>query len=225
MLREGGASSNHGEQSCLLDRPLCAGDDGKRLVDSTSIHSAIEDNKERIPIPPERNPLQGQITMAKKMLPPIPPGEILLEEFMKPNKISQNRLARDIDINTIPVSHSISRQAHSFLSPVDFLRYHFRYEKKFDPHLPFHFGTLELPPNNFRRQPKDRVTHWSFYPRPRVLSPAPISPTRNRWTRWQRPQLLLFDWQNRRQIVTAIPLAILPLDRCLPAFQKTHGKT
>lgn len=35
----------------------------------------------------------------KKMLSPIPPGEILLEEFMKPNGISQNRLARDIDIN------------------------------------------------------------------------------------------------------------------------------
>jgi addiction module HigA family antidote len=27
----------------------------------------------------------------------IPPGEILLEEFMKPLGISQNRLARDID--------------------------------------------------------------------------------------------------------------------------------
>jgi len=38
--------------------------------------------------------------MAKK-LDPIPPGEILLEEFLKPLGISQNRLARDIDI---PVS-------------------------------------------------------------------------------------------------------------------------
>ena len=34
-----------------------------------------------------------------KQLAPIPPGEILAEEFMKPNGISQNRLARDIDIN------------------------------------------------------------------------------------------------------------------------------
>jgi addiction module HigA family antidote len=40
----------------------------------------------------------------KKMLPPIPPGEILLEEFMKPNSISQNRLARDIDINPARVN-------------------------------------------------------------------------------------------------------------------------
>ena len=30
-------------------------------------------------------------------LEPIPPGEILLEEFMKPLGVSQNRLARDID--------------------------------------------------------------------------------------------------------------------------------
>ena len=38
--------------------------------------------------------------MAKtKKLDPIPPGEILVEEFMKPNGISQNRLARDIDVN------------------------------------------------------------------------------------------------------------------------------
>jgi addiction module HigA family antidote len=38
--------------------------------------------------------------MAKaKRLDPIPPGEILAEEFMKPNSISQNRLSRDIDVN------------------------------------------------------------------------------------------------------------------------------
>jgi addiction module HigA family antidote len=42
--------------------------------------------------------------MAKKTLPPIPPGEILLEEFMRPNRISQNRLARDIDINSARVN-------------------------------------------------------------------------------------------------------------------------
>lgn len=36
-----------------------------------------------------------------KLLAPIPPGEILLEEFLKPLEISQNKLARDIDV---PVS-------------------------------------------------------------------------------------------------------------------------
>jgi antitoxin HigA-1 len=33
-----------------------------------------------------------------KKLKPIFPGEILLEEFMKPLGISQNKLARDIDV-------------------------------------------------------------------------------------------------------------------------------
>jgi antitoxin HigA-1 len=36
---------------------------------------------------------------AAKRLAPIPPGEILVEEFMRPHGISQNRLARDIDVN------------------------------------------------------------------------------------------------------------------------------
>ena len=34
----------------------------------------------------------------QKLLEPIHPGEILLEEFMKPLHISINRLARDIDV-------------------------------------------------------------------------------------------------------------------------------
>lgn len=33
-----------------------------------------------------------------KPLSPIPPGEILLEEFMRPLGISQNKLARDLDV-------------------------------------------------------------------------------------------------------------------------------
>ena len=33
-----------------------------------------------------------------KRLDPIPPGEILLEDFMKPLGISINRLARDLDV-------------------------------------------------------------------------------------------------------------------------------
>ncbi len=37
-------------------------------------------------------------------LEPIPPGEILAEEFMKPLGVSQNRLARDIDIPVSRVS-------------------------------------------------------------------------------------------------------------------------
>jgi addiction module HigA family antidote len=41
--------------------------------------------------------------MAKK-LAPIPPGEVLFEEFMKPLGMSRNRLAGDIDIPVSRVS-------------------------------------------------------------------------------------------------------------------------
>jgi addiction module HigA family antidote len=43
--------------------------------------------------------------MAK--LAPIHPGEILLEEYLKPLGISQNRLARDIDIPVSRVSEIV----------------------------------------------------------------------------------------------------------------------
>ena len=36
--------------------------------------------------------------MAKQKLPPIHPGEILMEEFLKPMGISQYRLAKDINV-------------------------------------------------------------------------------------------------------------------------------
>ena len=36
--------------------------------------------------------------MTKKTFEPIHPGEILDEEFLKPMKISQSKLARDIDV-------------------------------------------------------------------------------------------------------------------------------
>jgi antitoxin HigA-1 len=40
-------------------------------------------------------------------LAPIHPGEILLEEYLKPLGISQNRLARDIDIPVSRVSEIV----------------------------------------------------------------------------------------------------------------------
>ncbi len=40
----------------------------------------------------------------KKKLAPIAPGEILLKEFLKPLDISQNKLARDIDVPVTRIS-------------------------------------------------------------------------------------------------------------------------
>ena len=46
--------------------------------------------------------------MAKKLLDPIPPGEILLEDFMKPLGISINGLARDINVPPNRISEIVN---------------------------------------------------------------------------------------------------------------------
>jgi addiction module HigA family antidote len=37
--------------------------------------------------------------MSKRAFPPIHPGEILLEEFLKPMQVTQYRLAKDISVD------------------------------------------------------------------------------------------------------------------------------
>jgi len=44
------------------------------------------------------------MTKLAMKLEPIPPGEVLAEEFMAPHGLSQNRLARDIDVNPARVN-------------------------------------------------------------------------------------------------------------------------
>ena len=46
--------------------------------------------------------------MARKQLTPIPPGEILLEEFMQPLGVSINGLARDIDVPPNRISEIVN---------------------------------------------------------------------------------------------------------------------
>jgi addiction module HigA family antidote len=46
----------------------------------------------------------------EKLLEPIHPGEILLEEFMKPMAISINRLARDIAVSPGRISAIVNGQ-------------------------------------------------------------------------------------------------------------------
>ena len=57
--------------------------------------------------------------MAKpvKRLDPIPPGEILWEEFMRPNGLSQNRLARDIDVNPARINDIVHGRS-SITAPI-----------------------------------------------------------------------------------------------------------
>jgi len=42
--------------------------------------------------------IEGVVTMEQKRLPAIHPGEILLEEFLKPMGITQYRIAKDISV-------------------------------------------------------------------------------------------------------------------------------
>lgn len=46
--------------------------------------------------------------MPKKLLYPIPPGEILLEDFMKPMEISINALSRDINVPPNRISEIVN---------------------------------------------------------------------------------------------------------------------
>jgi addiction module HigA family antidote len=46
--------------------------------------------------------------MTKKLLDPIPPGEVLLEEFMRPLDLSINALARAIDVPPNRVSEIVN---------------------------------------------------------------------------------------------------------------------
>jgi antitoxin HigA-1 len=45
-----------------------------------------------------------------KLLSPIHPGEILLEDFMKPLGLSQYRLAHDIGVTPIRISQIVNRK-------------------------------------------------------------------------------------------------------------------
>ncbi|MEK7354459.1 MAG: HigA family addiction module antitoxin, partial [Chloroflexota bacterium] len=45
-----------------------------------------------------------------RKLQPVTPGDILLKEFMEPLKISQNKLARDLDVPVGRVSDIIRKR-------------------------------------------------------------------------------------------------------------------
>ncbi|MFH1067724.1 MAG: HigA family addiction module antitoxin [bacterium] len=46
----------------------------------------------------------------KTLLPPVHPGEILAEDFMKPLKLSAYRVAKDLGVSPIAISQIIRRK-------------------------------------------------------------------------------------------------------------------
>jgi len=47
-------------------------------------------------------------SMTEEMLPPIHPGEVLLEDFMKPLGLSQYRVAQDIGVPALRISQIVN---------------------------------------------------------------------------------------------------------------------
>ena len=98
---------------------------------------------------------------AVKRLEPISPGEILAEEFMAPHGVSQNRLARDVDVNPARINDIV--HGRSAITAAIALR------------LAKYFGTtpelwLNLQSDYDLR--RTRMTDWpKIEPRVRVLSP------------------------------------------------------
>ena len=48
--------------------------------------------------------------MAEKKLHPVHPGEVLLEEFLKPMAVSQHRLATEISVNAQRINEIVQRK-------------------------------------------------------------------------------------------------------------------
>ena len=56
--------------------------------------------------------------MPRKKLPPITPGEVLLEEFLKPLEVSQYQLAKDVSVPP----RNLGACHHPFILPADVQR-------------------------------------------------------------------------------------------------------
>ena len=67
-------------------------------------------------------------------IPPLHPGEILLEEFIKPLGISQYKLAKDIDVSQMKISAIVNKKRS--ITPDTALRF----SKYFDTSVEFWTG-------------------------------------------------------------------------------------
>lgn len=69
--------------------------------------------------------------MTKKQLTPIHPGEILLEEFMKPMGISQYKLAKNLHVSPMRISEIIHGKRSVTADTAIRLSRYFKMEAKF----------------------------------------------------------------------------------------------
>ncbi len=69
--------------------------------------------------------------MKTKKIKPIHPGEILLEEFLKPMSLSQNRLANDIGVPPRRINEIIHRKRRITADTAIRLAHYFRMSPQF----------------------------------------------------------------------------------------------
>jgi addiction module HigA family antidote len=108
--------------------------------------------------------------MAKK-LPPITPGDILLEEFMQPMGISQNQLARDIHVPPNRISQIIHGKREITADTALRLGKYFEIEPEFWLNLQVRFN-LKLAKEKAGAQIDKEVKAYHSNPNKYSVSPA-----------------------------------------------------
>ena len=92
-----------------------------------------------------------------KKLDPIKPGEILLEEFLKPMAISQNRLAKDINVPANRISQIINGKRDITTDTALRLGHYFNIEPEFWLNLQTHYN-IKKAKNKIGKKIKKEIT-------------------------------------------------------------------
>jgi len=95
--------------------------------------------------------------MTRKVLPPIHPGEILLEEFMKPLGISQNRLARDLKVPPRRINEIVQGKRSITIDTALRLARHFGTSVEFWINLQMHYELEAAEDNQLMERVKREV--------------------------------------------------------------------
>lgn len=97
--------------------------------------------------------------MAKKKLRPIHPGEILLEEFLEPMKISQYRLAKSIGVPARRINEIVQKKRAITADTALRLGKFFRMEPAFWMNLQTHYD-IQITQDKLEDQ-LDEVEPWA----------------------------------------------------------------
>ena len=104
-----------------------------------------------------------------KTLPPITPGEILLEEFLKPMDISQNQLSKDINVPPNRISQIIHGKRGITADTALRLGKYFGMEPEFWINLQVHYN-MKIARNKMGKKIEKEVK--IYFPKIRVQNHA-----------------------------------------------------